>query len=154
MNRAMDELTRAKKKALFLLTDMDRSEKELYDKLKKSGYSEPVIAETMEYVKGFGYIDDRKYAAHYLESYLKRRSRTRVRFDLEKKGISKEIIEEALESLGEIDQKDLIREIAVKKLHSLHADDERRAEKTAAALARQGFSSADIRSVLEDLGVF
>ena len=49
----MDELVKAKKRALYLLTDMDRTEKELRDKLKKTGYSDDTIARTIEYVRSF-----------------------------------------------------------------------------------------------------
>ena len=62
----MDELIRAKKRALYLLTDMDRTEKELYEKLKKSGYPESVISETMAYVRGFLYLDDDNYELQYI----------------------------------------------------------------------------------------
>ena len=58
----MEELTRAKRRALYILADSDRTEKQLYDKLKKTGYSEEAIAGAMDYVRGFGYLDDMKYA--------------------------------------------------------------------------------------------
>ena len=49
----MEELTRAKKRALYLLTDQDRTEKQLREKLEKTGYSGQVIEETIEYVRSF-----------------------------------------------------------------------------------------------------
>jgi len=150
----MDEKTRAKKRALYLLTDMDRTEKELYDKLKKAGYSEETVEETMEYVKSFGYIDDRKYAQKYLEFYLGKRSRLRIRFDMEKKGLPKEIISEAFEETEPYDERPLIRSLAVKKLRGLKKEDPKKAQKIGAALQRQGFRPGDIRSVLEDLDLF
>ena len=150
----MDEITRAKKRALYLLTDMDRTEKELYDKLKKAGYSVETVEETMEYVKSFGYIDDRKYAQKYLEFYLGKRSRQRIRFDMGKKGLPKEVISEAFEEIEPYDERPLIRSLAVKKLRGLKEEDPKKAQKIGAALQRQGFRPGDIRSVLEDLDLF
>ena len=65
----MEELTRAKKRALYLLTDQDRTEKQLREKLEKTGYSGQVIEETIEYVRSFGYIDDLRYSVRYIEYY-------------------------------------------------------------------------------------
>lgn len=147
----MDELTRAKKRALYLLTDMDRTEQQLYDKLKKTGYSEKVIAETMAYVKSYGYIDDDRYAHHYIETLSSSRSKKRMRFDLIKKGVSKDLIDEAFEEEGDYDEKPLIRKLAEKKLRTIHEDDPRRKEKLVGFLSRRGFASHDIYEVVDEL---
>ena len=81
----MEELTRAKKRALYLLTDQDRTEKQLREKLEKTGYSGQVIEETIEYVRSFGYIDDLRYSVRYIEYYRSKKSVKRLRYDLLKK---------------------------------------------------------------------
>mgnify|MGYP000859509163 CR=1 FL=1 len=144
----MDDLIRAKKRALYLLTDMDRTEKELYDKLKKTGYPESVITETMDYVRGFGYLDDRKYAKRYIGTYCDRKSKARLRFDMQKKGLSKEIISEAFEIAGNYDERELIRKLAEKKAKTLDMADPKNISRVASYLSRQGFSSSDIMSVI------
>ena len=63
----MEELTRAKKRALYLLTDQDRTEKQLREKLEKTGYSGQVIEETIEYARSLGYTDALRYAVRYIE---------------------------------------------------------------------------------------
>ena len=112
----MDELTKAKRRALYLLTDMDRTEKELRDKLKKTGYSEDKIARTMEYVRSFGYIDDRRYAEKFIDFAKEKKSRVRIACDLAQKGVPRDIIDEDYESAGELDEKDRSRNLAEKKL--------------------------------------
>ena len=57
-----------KLKALSLLTDMDRTEAQLRQKLKQKAFEEDIIEQTIEYVKSFGYIDDAKYAQRFVES--------------------------------------------------------------------------------------
>ena len=119
----MDELTKAKRRALYLLTDMDRTEKELRDKLKKSGYSEDTIARTMEYVRSFGYIDDTRYAEKFIDFAKGKKSRVRIAYDLQQKGVPRDVIDEAFESAEEWDEKDLIRTLAEKKLRSMDTSD-------------------------------
>ena len=55
---------RAKKRALFLLERMDRTELQLCEKLRQNGYPEECVAAAVEYVKQYHYIDDLRYAKH------------------------------------------------------------------------------------------
>ena len=150
----MDELTKAKRRALYLLTDMDRTEKELRDKLKKSGYSEDTIARTMEYVRSFGYIDDRRYAEKFIDFAKGKKSRVKIVYDLSQKGVSGDIIDEVLEAVGEWDERNLIRTLAEKKLRNMDLSDPASYTKVASYLARKGFQGSDIMAVLEDLRSF
>ena len=53
---------RAKRYAMNLLVKMDRTERELREKLKKNGYPAEVSRKAVDYVKSYGYIDDARYA--------------------------------------------------------------------------------------------
>ena len=59
---------RAKLKAMHLLERMDRTEAELYTKLKRDLYPEDIIEIAMRYVKSFGYLGDVGYAKRFVES--------------------------------------------------------------------------------------
>ena len=48
--------------AIYYLTFRDRSRKELCDKLTEKGYEEAEIAEAVEKLMSYGYIDDERYA--------------------------------------------------------------------------------------------
>ena len=150
----MDELTKARKRALYLLTDMDRTEKELHDRLKKAGYSENTIARTMEYVRSFGYIDDKKYAEKFIDFAKGKKSRVRIAYDLAQKGVPRDIIDEAFESAGDWDEKELIHALAEKKLRNMDVTDPAAYRKVMSYLARKGFSGSDIISVLNDFSSF
>ena len=80
-----------------------------------------------------GYIDDRKFAEFYVENRFVKKgiSRKRLKMELVKKGISKEIIEEVLD--GRSDEEEA-RKMIMKKRGKY--DD----EKMTAYLCRQGFS--------------
>ena len=145
----MEELVRAKRRALYLLADMDRTEKELYDKLKKTGYSEETVNAAMEYVKSFGYIDDARYASRYIESFRDRKSRVKMTYDMTAKGVDREVIEKAFLEYPEYDETDLIRRLAEKKIRGKDLTDPAVYQKTAAYLARRGFASGDIVKVLQ-----
>ena len=94
--------------------------------------------------------NDERYAAHYAETASARKSRTQIRFDLQKKGLSRELIDRALEGLETADEKPLIRSLIGKKLRTGRTDDPRLLEKAAAACARKGFSASDIRAVISE----
>ena len=69
-------LKRAKLRAVHLLTDMDRTEYQLKNKLLMGGYPEDIADQAMEYVKSFGYINDREYARRFVENKKHVKSRS------------------------------------------------------------------------------
>lgn len=146
-----EERLRARKKALSLLTDMDRTERMLTEKLEKAGFSPAVVEDAVEYVRGYGYIDDRKYAAHYIEVMRGKRSLLRIRDDLRRKGIQKEILDEAMERSADWDERPLIRSYILKKAKKLDLSDPRSRQKVIASAARQGFRISDILHVMDVL---
>ena len=57
-----DEKLKATKKAMGLLQHMDRTEWELRSKLEQAGFSEEAVEAAIQYVAGYHYIDDKRYA--------------------------------------------------------------------------------------------
>ena len=51
-----EEVRKAKEKAMRLLLQQDRTEKELRDRLYRAGFSETASEAAMQYVSGFGYF--------------------------------------------------------------------------------------------------
>ncbi|MDO4619719.1 MAG: regulatory protein RecX [Lachnospiraceae bacterium] len=147
-----NERTRARKKALVLLTDMDRTEAQLLEKLQKAGFSEAACEDAIRYVKGFGYVDDVRYADHYIEIRKQNYSRRRISNDLtEKKKLSRQEVYDAMERAGDWDERPLIRRLAEKKLRNLDLTDPADYRRVTAYLARQGFSASDIYAVMDEL---
>ena len=75
-----EEVRKAKEKAMRLLLQQDRTEKELRDRLYRAGFSETASEAAMQYVSGFGYLDDRRYAENYISFHKGRRSRKEISF--------------------------------------------------------------------------
>ena len=146
-----DEIRRARQKALDLLTDMDRTEAQLREKLRRKEFSSGAVDDAIAYVKRFGYINDTHYADHYLEVYRDRKSRRRILYDLQKKGLSKEVIDGAFEKAGWYDERPLIRELAEKKAKTLDLGDPKDLRRLASYLGRLGFSGQDIYAVLDEM---
>ena len=92
-----DVRIRAKKRALYLLERMDRTEQQLREKLKSSDYPEEVIEEAIEYVKSFHYLDDERYAENFTRYKKENMSRQQIKQKLMLKGVSKDIIQNAIE---------------------------------------------------------
>ena len=148
----MDEnVAKARDKALSLLTDMDRTERQLSDRLKRAGFSDQVIEETMRYVREYGFVNDNRYAENYLDYYRDKRSKRRIRMDLLKKGASSESIDRAFEMYGDYDERPLILKTGRKKCASLREDDPRRRDRMISFLAGRGFSMSDIFDVVDDI---
>ena len=98
---------RAKLRAMNLLKARAYTEKQLTDKLREGGYPESIIEDAISYVISYGYLNDRFYAADYIEYNKETRSRTQIFNSLIQKGIPKEIVEEVWEENVQEEGKDL-----------------------------------------------
>ncbi|MEF9840246.1 MAG: RecX family transcriptional regulator, partial [Lachnospiraceae bacterium] len=109
-------LKRGKLRAMHLLSQMDRSETQLRHKLKQNYYTEDIIDAVMDYVKSFGYINDREYARRYIENKKQIKSKKEIGLLLFQKGIAKEQIDEAFQLYWENESEiEAIRVILRKK---------------------------------------
>ena len=87
---------RAKKRCLNLLQKRPMTEYKLREKLEEGLYVPEVIEEAIEYVKSFHYIDDYDYACQYIFYHKESESRRKIEEKLMQKGITKEILKQAL----------------------------------------------------------
>lgn len=149
-----DEARKAKHRALHLLERCDRTEKELRDKLSQN-YEPEIVEEAIEYVRKFHYIDDKRYAVNYLTSRGRVKSRRQVEQELlYKKGISREILEEARQEAEPQDEKELIRRWMEKKQICPETATREELRRFYLFLLRRGFQSEDILRELRGAGNF
>lgn len=145
-----EEILQAKKKAMSLLQHMDRTEWEIRDKLAKKEFSQEAIDEAIEYVRSFHYIDDLRYATHFVEVYHEQRSIQRLKQDLHKHHVPEEYIDIALDAIDWDDSAALSE--AVRKLargETNFSYEEK--QKMAGKLYRKGFRLNDIKRELGQL---
>lgn len=84
---------RAKLRAMNLLKARDYTEYQLHKKLSDAEYPAEIVDVAVEYVKSFGYVNDRRYAVSYIKEQSSRRSRKEIAQKLQQKGIPRDIIE-------------------------------------------------------------
>ena len=143
---------KAKKRALHLLERMDRTEHQLREKLRASEYQEEVIEEAIEYVKSFHYLDDERYAETFTRYKKEGMSRQQIKQKLLQKGISRDIIDNAIEEEYDTDEAMHIRNLLLKKHFSYGEADEGEFRRVYSYLLRRGFRSSDILKEMKYTG--
>ena len=145
-------LKRAKLRAMHLLTDTARSEKGLREKLRQGHYPEDIIEQAMDYVRSFGYLDDRKYAESFVLSRKESKSRKEIYAALLQKGVSAEQIQEVLDEVyAEEGEREAIRKLILKKHVDVLQANEEALHKLYGYLARKGFRYEEIRKAIEEM---
>lgn len=139
---------RAKQKALAVLKHMDRTEFELREKLKRADYTDNIIDKTIDYIKGFNYIDDEKYCKYYIRNKKTSKSKRIITMELIHKGVSKDIIEEIMNEEFVNDDMALTKAIGRKMLILEEMRNEDKL-KLVASLYRKGFQSEDIKKYIK-----
>ena len=144
---------RAKLRAMNLLQGREYTTSQLRTKLQQGFYPPKIIEQAIDYVAGFHYIDDLRYAVDYITYHEDSRSRRRIEQDLQGKGILAATIEEAWqvwrENGGKQDEQAMIRELLHKKHYDTEGEtDWKERQKIYAFLARKGFSAEVIRKAI------
>lgn len=139
---------RASEKALYLLEYRSRSKKELRDKVARVAGKEAAQA-AADRMEELGLVDDERYARAYAEELFDRKKfgAARVRQELYRKGIDREIIDQILAEYEEESQEEKIREILMRKYPGFREDEKTR-RRAFAALQRMGYRYEEIRSAL------
>lgn len=142
LNEVLDK--RAKKRAMYLLEQMDRTESQLRDKLTGNGYPSECVDAAIEYVKSFHYLDDYRYACTFIRYSKEKHSRGQLAIKLMQKGVSREIINNALEEEYDSDEYEQILAILEKKHYEKCDSSSKEYQRMYGFLARRGFKSGDI----------
>lgn len=140
---------RAKKRAMHLLERMDRTERQLEEKLRQGGYPEICVAEAIAYVKQYRYLDDARYAEAYVRFHQQKKSRKRLKMDLYAKGVDRNTIESALGAAFCSDEQEKICRLLEKRHFDYENSDRKEQQKTYQFLVRRGFRSSDILRVMK-----
>ena len=79
------------RKSGVLLSQRDYTCMRLRDKLLAAGFEEEIVEMTLESLKEARYLDDERYARNFIQAHWEDRSRTRIRADLENRGVPSDI---------------------------------------------------------------
>lgn len=155
-SRDKEIVEKAKARALHLLEYMDRTEKGMRMKLQQGGYPPEAIEETIDFLKYYGYIDDRQYAYRYLSTRSEGKGRRRLFQELYQKGVCASLVQEAWEELSMdegMDEKASIRELVERKAGGQTSLSQKEYRKLTGFLSRRGFGWEDIHSVFQEMGI-
>ena len=147
--QARDESEVTYQKALHFLSYRPRSTAEVRQNLSRRGIAEPLIEETLGRLQSAGLIHDEDFARAWVENRntFRPRSKSALRMELRRKGISDEIVQSVLES--NVNETALAFEAARKysrRLEGLEWPEFR--QKLGSFLARRGFAYTTLAPVV------
>jgi regulatory protein len=142
----------ALQKALLLLSYRPRAVAEIRQKLAEDGFEDKVIATVLERLRSNGLLHDEAFANTWVENRtaFRPRSRKMLAYELRRKGVAEETIEQALDTT-EADS-ELAYQAAARYVRKLTAADwEEFQRRLLAFLARRGFSYGTAAPVVRRL---
>ena len=136
----------AKKRALSLLDKRDYSRKMLIDKLTEKQIPEADAAEVADWLCSMGVVDDRRYAGLVARHYAQKGyGPRRIREELFRRGIDRELWEDALGELPDSDN--TVYRLVCERLRGSQAPEDM--ERVRNYLLRRGFSWEEVRGAME-----
>jgi len=122
------------------LAHHDRTRRELEQRLERAGVEIEERVAALETLERLGYVDDTRVAVSRAETLAARgQGDAAIRFDLERRGLSADHVDEALAALAPESQRAL-------ELAERHG----RTAKTLAQLRRKGFGADSLEAVFSD----
>lgn len=142
---------RARERLLYLLKSRDYTETQLRRKLQQGFYPEEAIAYAIAFGKERRYIDDARYAQLYAQQKAGSISRRQLFIKLSEKGISRELIEQALSGLEEKEE-DTLERLLRRKNVDFSAITWQERQKICTYFMRKGFAYENILKKISEIG--
>ena len=134
-----------RQKALEMLSRRPYSRRELKDKLLRRGTDEQSVEDCIAWLDEHGFLDDGEYAGAVARHYTaKGYGAGRVKSELRRRGIGRELMDETLSELPENTEK--LDAFIARRLDD--PSDRDSVRKLSAALFRRGYSWEEIRAAL------
>lgn len=122
------------------------SQKQMTHKLYDKKYTKRVVDYVIEKCKGYGYIDDEKYAQSYVFQNRKLKGKLKLKQELMLKGIDQKIIDEVLK---DYDEEDGCLILARKKALNKDLDDPKVYAQLIRFLQYRGYDWEQIKSAID-----
>ena len=143
-------LPRAKDKALSLLKYGNRTTKELSQRLEQAGYPAMIIRQVLGFLKEYRFLDDKAYVQSYIELHGQKKSRMQMQQELGRKGIPKEMFEQAWEERPEEMEEEALKALMQKRMRTKGPVTKENFQKHYAFFARKGYPSSMIIGLLSE----
>lgn len=137
-------MRRVRERILYLITDYDRSEQNIRQKISMAGYRGSFVDDAIDSLKEYGYIDDLRFARYYAESMrdTKGRSAFEISRSLYEKGISRDVIDTVMGELDIDEDAQILKVLSSKGYNeeNIRQIDDKERQKLISSLMRKGFS--------------
>ena len=143
----------ARQRALYYMSLKERSGREVQAYLVRKGYDEETAVSVSSALQASGLIDDCRLAGILVRNAPDRGwGPVRIRQEMQKRGIGREVAEEALQRTStEEEYLDTALALGRKSWMSGRGDDKARKARVSGYLRRRGFSTGTIIKVLDEL---
>ncbi|MDR0977514.1 MAG: recombination regulator RecX [Endomicrobium sp.] len=150
--KSYDKSGRIMSDALALLALRSYSSKVLQDKLLKKGYDKNMSGVVIKRLEELNYINDDRFSKNYAFCMAhKGKGEFAIKAELEKHGIDKHLINEALEKVKSQEEPyERIIKIIRLKFKNFKCNDKNELRKTASFFLRRGFSSENIAKAFRE----
>jgi regulatory protein len=147
--KATDDIEASYERALRFLGPRPRSETEVRRRLKEKGVEPDTIDEVVARLNRAGLVNDQAFASYWVENRgtFRPRSSRVLRMELKQKGVSEDVLREALSSTNDEEAAYTVAAKRARRLAGLEKQDFRR--KLGEFLARRGFGYDTIEPVVE-----
>ncbi len=139
---------RGKSRAMYLLEKKDYTTFQMRRKLMDSFYPEDIVEKVLSFLQEMHYLDDRRYASHYVQYHSTEWNKRQLKQKLMEKGIKADAAEEALEGLEGPSEEELARKLLEKRHFDREGADEKEKQKMARYLMGKGYSFDIIRHLV------
>lgn len=146
-----DGIKRAKSRGLEILSRSSKSRHQVLSTLKREGFTEEAIEASLDFLKQYSFIDDKKLAKNIAVTKVPARKWSKRQLDsaLRQKGIDKKDIEMAVENIDDDTELENAVYLAEKKYRSLSSkSEEEKKKKIIQSLSYKGFSYDTIKKAL------
>jgi len=118
----------------------ERCPQEVRTKLAELGARGETAVQILEVLQGEGFFNEERFALAFAggKFRINHWGRVRIRIELRRRDIAPELVQQALDAIGESEYLDLLQ-ILLDKKREQYAGDPKAREKTALALIRAGF---------------
>ncbi|SUQ47788.1 Regulatory protein RecX [Clostridium neonatale] len=145
---------RCKESAIKIIERSYKTEKEIRDKLKQKGYEEKQINKNRHFLKEYNFINDNTYAKAFIKDKLSSKGSQKIKYDLMKKGIAKDIIEENLIKVDKNEEKEVALNVGRKKYESIRrkeSDNYKLSGKLYRFLISRGYAYDIVKDVVKEI---
>ncbi len=148
------QLQKARDYAYRLLSHRQRSVQEIRERLRKKNFSASIINQTIKYLSGLNYLNDRDFARAWVcskiaSSYV---GLSMLRYQLKQKGISDELIDETIDThaLNYDEVQAAQKLVALRRKHYRAVEPVKVKKRLYDYLRRRGFSAETIFQAIKD----